>query len=71
MAKKKLISLVPVGDLQPGAVVLHEGTPKTLASLDAVLDPRGGVYQPVNDGEWYVTFTDGSRAVLSGSAEAA
>ena len=71
MAKKKMISLVPVGTLQPGARVLHEGEPKTLARLEAVLDPRGGIYAPSNDGEWYVEFTDGSRAVLSGSAEAA
>ena len=60
----------PWSTLDRGDTVVYGGVSRTLKdAVDPVLDPRGGVNLDTLPREWYVTFTDGTSALVSGSVE--
>lgn len=70
MAKKK--KEIEAGDLVIGSLVLCEdGQRREVEKLEAVLDPRGGVYLDSVTREWLVRYTDGHKELLSGSVQIA
>lgn len=70
MAKKK--KEVWAGDLVIGSLVLcDDGKTREVEKVDPVIDPRGGIYLGSFYQEWWVKYTDGHQAIVSGSLQAA
>ena len=60
---------IPARDLRPGHVIpANDGG--TVKTVDLVLDPRGGIYEP-DTTEVLVTLSNGDRLLLSGTVEIA